>query len=97
MSYSFNVRASDKSEAMDKVIAELDKVVVNQPVHAKDRDAARRAAEAFIDILPTDEDKDVQVYMSGSCSWSGASGDEVISQAGVNVSAALVAREATPA
>lgn len=98
MSYSFGFKAANKSDARTKIVAELDKVVAQQSVHAKDRAQAEAAAIAFVDVLDDDDSKDVSVSMSGSLSgnWSG---NDLTSFTGANVSvsAALVAKEATAA
>lgn len=51
MSYSFSITADSKDEAGVKVEAELAHVVLTQPVHEHDRQAAQNVAEAFIDLL----------------------------------------------
>ena len=93
MSYSFGFRAATKAEAKQKVAAELDKVVTQQSVHAKDRDQAQAAANAFIDVLDDDDSKDVSVSMNGSLSgnWSG---NDLTSFTGANlsISASLVTK-----
>jgi hypothetical protein len=94
MSYSFGVRAATKAQAMEKVAIELDKVVAAQPIHSADRAQAQAAAAAFLGIIPNaNADQDFQVYVSGSVSWNGLLPDAVLTSAGVNVSAALVAKE----
>lgn len=77
MSYSFQVRGSTKAEAIEKVKAEMAKVVEVQPVHAADQAQAVAAAESFVALLPDDDARDVTVSLSGSVSssatglWSG--------------------------
>lgn len=85
MSYSFSVRAKSKTEASEKVAAELANVVSSQPVHAADRDQAQAAADAFIALLRDDETQDVFVGVSGSV-WAVDGG---CNSAGVNVNASL--------
>ena len=75
MSYSFTVRAASKAEAIGKVTEELAKVVVNQSMHAKDKDQAKMAAVNFINLLRDDATRDVAVSVSGSISWN--DGDQV--------------------
>lgn len=95
MSYSFGVRGATKTDAIAKVAAELDKVVTSQPIHSTDRAQAQAAAEAFINVIPDDETKDVYVSVRGSVGWQGTLDiDAVVTSASVNVSAALVAKEA---
>ena len=96
MSYSFSVRGVTRSELVEKVSAELDKVVATQPIHSADCKQALAAAEAFIAILPDPNDKqDFCVSVSGSLSWSGNMGasDQVLVSASVNVSASLQAKQ----
>lgn len=96
MSYSFSGRGATKAEVMEKVAAELDKVVAGQPIHAADRAQAQAAAQAFLDVLPdANGEQDIYVSVSGSVGWSGVLGaaDQVLTSAGVNVSVALIAKE----
>ena len=70
MSYSFNVTAASKEEAKEKIAAELDKVVLSQPVHAADREQAQAAASAFIDVLADPADgEEIRVSVHGSVGW----------------------------
>jgi hypothetical protein len=96
MSYSFSARGATKAEVIGKVSAELDKVVASQPIHSADRAQAQAAAEAFVAIIPAnDEGKDFYVSVSGSVGWRGNLGvDSIITSASVNVSASLIAKEA---
>jgi hypothetical protein len=94
MSYSFTVRAASKADVKQLVATELDKVVANQPSHEVDRAQAESAACAFVDALPDDDTKDVQVNVHGSIGWSGTWGvDHVVSHASIGVSASTVKRE----
>ena len=72
MSYSFNVKAPSKAAAKQAVSAELDKVLLHQPVHRADHPRAEAAAHAFIDVLADDDSMDVEVHVSGSVGWSGS-------------------------
>ncbi len=97
MSYSFSVRASNKAEAKERVDAELAKVVESQAIHARDRAQAQHVAEAFIDLLVDDPERDIDVNVHGSVSWrdtlvAGQEGEAVLIAAGVAVSAMLLAR-----
>lgn len=94
MSYSFSVRGADKAASIKAVSNELDKVVANQSIHAKDRAQALAAAESMVAVLADDPERDVQVDMWGSVSWRG---DEQITAASVSVSVALRDREAAAA
>jgi hypothetical protein len=95
MSYSFSARGATKAEVIKKVDAELNKVVASQPVHSADHAQAKAAAEAFLGVLPDPNAKqEFDVAVSGSVGWSGVLGeDQVLTSAGVNVSATLVAKE----
>lgn len=94
MSYSFSISAASKPEVLAKLSEELDKVVASQPVHAKDRQQAQAAAEAFIALLPEDEAKNIAVSLSGwvSGSWGPDGTLPVIGSASVNVSVGLSAK-----
>lgn len=95
MSYSFNVRAATKEAAIAGVIEKMDQVVASQPIHAADREPTIEAAKAFVNLIPEDDQKDVQVNVSGSVSWSGVYPDShTIVGANVSVSASLWNREA---
>ena len=70
MSYSFSVTAADRAEAQEKIAAQFDAVVSNQPEHAADRDAAETAVMAFVDLLTEpSEDQQIAVSVSGYLSW----------------------------
>jgi hypothetical protein len=86
MSYSFNVKAATKAEAIAVVGEELDKVVQAQPIHERDRSAAAAAAEGIINALHDDPTRSLSVGVSGWISWS--EGD-VVTQANVSVTASL--------
>lgn len=70
MSYSFNVRAASKVEAVAKVVEQMDNVVASQPSHAADREAAVAMAGALVGLLvePT-TDQCISVSMHGSLGW----------------------------
>ena len=90
MSYSFSARGATKAEVMQKVVAELDKVVANQSIHAADRKQAQSTAEAFLGVVRNaNEQEDFYVSVSGSVSWR----DAIVTSASINVSASLVAKE----
>jgi hypothetical protein len=69
MSYSFQVKAATKAEAKAAVEAEFDKVVEQQPEHARDKAAALANANASIDLLADDDTQDVSVSCNGYISW----------------------------
>lgn len=92
MSYSFGVRAKTKVEALEKVNAELNKVVAQQKAHEKDSVHASETATSFVNVLAEpSEEQDVVVSVSGSLGWLGTSGvDEILLvSAQVSVSASL--------
>jgi hypothetical protein len=88
MSYSFNVRAATKAEAIAKVAEELAAVVVAQPAHAADQHQAQLAADVFIQLLRDDDTLDVVVAVNGSL-WMPDAG---IQQATFGVTAGLTTK-----
>jgi len=70
MSYSFVVKAVNKSTAKQKVTEEMNKIIAQQPCHKEDGPIAVTAAHAQIDVLPQVEGKDLSVSMYGSVSGS---------------------------
>jgi hypothetical protein len=74
MSYSIGVVAATLSAAREALAAKFDEIVMKpQPVHAKDREQALAAADAFLSLLgDKPEDHDVSVSLSGSLTWRGA-------------------------
>ena len=73
MSYSIGVVAATAQAAREALAAKFDEIVVApQPVHAKGRDQALNAADAFLALLgPQPEDHDVSITMNGSLAWRG--------------------------
>jgi hypothetical protein len=70
MSYSFSLRAADKSAAKAAVEAKFDEVIASQPVHVRDKAAVLANAGAVIDLLVDDDTKDVTVSCNGYVSWN---------------------------
>ena len=96
MSYSFTVRGADKQAAKDAVKAAFDKVVEQQPIHARDRDVMLANAAAVIDLLGDDADRDIAVNCSGYVSWRGdADGSTPLVGARADTSASYIARLTT--
>lgn len=93
MSYSFSVGGATKAEVLAKVSEELDKVVAAQPMHSNDRQQAYAAAEAFVEIVPEDADKEYVVSIHGSVGWSDTT--KVIMSAGVGISVHLTNKPET--
>lgn len=86
MSYSFNVKAATKSDALAAVAVEMDKVVVSQPVHAADKQPAQDVARTFVGMLrDPGEGESVSVNVWGSLSWE-AEGVFTSANVGVNAS-----------
>ena len=70
MSYSFSVIADTKQDATHRIREEFDKVVVAQPSHAADKEAAVVAAQSLVRLLADPhEGDDIYVSMHGSLSW----------------------------
>lgn len=70
MSYSFSITASSKDEAKQKIAEQMDAVVLAQPPHAADRDAAVATGCAFVDlVMDVPEDRVMNISMHGSVSW----------------------------
>lgn len=89
MSYSFQAQAATKAELKTQVAEQFAAVVLAQPPHAADQDAALAAAENFIDLLADDEAQDISINMHGSL-WTSDAG---ILSANVNVTCTIVARK----
>lgn len=88
MSYSFSAKAATKAELKSMVAEQFAAVVVAQPVHAADQPQALAAANAFIDLLAEDAERDVGVSVSGSL-WSTDAG---MQSTGVSINAGLQPR-----
>lgn len=71
MSYSFSVTAATKEESTAKIREKFDDVVVAQPTHAADKEAAVVAAQTFVRLLaePKD-DEEIYVIVNGSLGWN---------------------------
>lgn len=70
MSYSFSITADTKAEATGKIREQFDAVVVAQPSHAADKEAAVVAAQTLVRLLAEPHDGDeIHVSMSGSLGW----------------------------
>jgi hypothetical protein len=71
MSYSFTARGATKDAAKAAAAAEFDQVVVSQPTHQADKDAALAATNAYVDLLTDLEDgKEIVVSVNGYLSWT---------------------------
>jgi hypothetical protein len=70
MSYSFTVTADTKAEATGKIREQFDAVVLAQPSHAADKEAAVVAAQTLVRLLAEPHEGDeIYVSMNGSLGW----------------------------
>lgn len=71
MSYSISATGPTISAAREAIAAKFDETVLkHQAVHAKDREQALAAVDAFLAILgPQPEDHEVSISLSGSLAW----------------------------
>jgi hypothetical protein len=95
MSYSFSVRAANKTAAKAAVAAKFAEIVRDQPVHARDNAAVLKNASTVIDLLADDDGKDIIVNCNGYVSWSDGAGtsDAKFSSASVACAANHALRE----
>lgn len=91
MSYSFQIRAKTKNDAIEAIAKKLDEIAAAQHCHERDKQEAIVTARMFVNLLPDNEAKEVAVTMSGSLAgqWQG-SDVTLISSANINATAALV-------
>ena len=89
MSYSFSVTADTKAEATGKIREQFDAVVVAQPSHAADKEAAVVAAQTLVRLLAEPHEGDeIYVSMSGSLGWNHDVPEEFL-HANVSISTSL--------
>src|SRR5260221_185787 len=89
MSYSFSVTADTKVEATRQIREQFDAVIVAQPSHAADKEAAVVAAQTLVRLLAEPHEGDeIYVSMSGSLGWKHDVPDEFLS-ASVTINASL--------
>lgn len=70
MSYSFSVTADSKEDATKQIREQFDAVVVAQPSHAADKEAAVVAAQTLVRLLAElNQDDEICVNMNGSLGW----------------------------
>lgn len=92
MSYSFNVRASDKAAAIAACRARMAEEMVRQPCHSIDAEAALGNMERVVGLLPDDPSMHVAVSMSGYVGGEWAQGELTrLTSANVMCGASLVA------
>lgn len=66
MSYSFSVKGATKADAVTAANVEFDKVLVAQPVHSLDMEAAKTATAAFTNLLADDDKCHTVLSVNGS-------------------------------
>lgn len=96
MSYSFSVTADNKMDATRQIREQFDAVVVAQPSHAADKEAAVVAAQTLVRLLAEPHDGDeIHVNMSGSLGWQHDSPEEFL-HANVTISTSLRNKAKSP-
>ena len=71
MSYSFSVRGASKEEAWDLARSALEKIIISQPVHTRDKLVALTHVTSLCAlIVDPDAFQDVIISMNGSVSWN---------------------------
>lgn len=97
MSYSFRIHAETKALVLERVMAELDRAIDNQPEHKHDVPIAKATAEALVALLPEEPGEGKLYYVNGNGSvggnW-GAAGLEQLTNATVNFTAGTIHAEA---
>ena len=90
MSYSFSVTADTKAEATGKIREQFDAVVVAQPSHAADKEAAVVAAQTLVRLLAEPHEGDeIYVNMYGSLGWRHDTEPVEFLSAGLTINASL--------
>jgi hypothetical protein len=74
---------------MAAVVVKMDEVVASQPIHAGDRDQVLAATEAFIALVPQNDELDYSVSVNGSTYQV----DGVTRGASVGVNVGLIVKE----
>jgi hypothetical protein len=90
MTYSFNIKADNKANAVDQVRARMRDLAAKQPVHNKDQLHVVATVKTFIDMLQDDDERDVQVSVNGSIFVT----ESGVQQIAVSISTYLVQRVA---
>jgi hypothetical protein len=89
MSYSFSVAADTKVDASQQIREQFDAVVVAQPSHAADKEAAVVAAQTLVRLLAEPHEGDeIYVSMNGSLGWRHDAPDEFL-HANVTINASV--------
>ena len=63
--FSLHINGADTAEALRKLAEQLDQIVVDQPVHALDRDLVLDVSKRYLDALHDDDGHDVIISVSG--------------------------------
>ncbi len=97
MIYSISAKAATKAAARAVLVAELDKVVAQQPVHERDREAILANVDANLALLSDPpENLDVAIACNGYISWTSGGtagpGDKTNAVA-INCSASFAQRQ----
>lgn len=82
MSYSFNVRAANRRDALRAACDKFEEVIKVQPMHERDRAAVVANVASALCLLSDDDTKDIMVSCNGYLSWH-HDGDDVLGQAKV--------------
>lgn len=77
MSYSFQVSAPTKADAKAQIVEKFAEVLVAQPSHKVDVEAATACAHAMVDVLHDDDSEGVRVACNGSLSGTWANGSDL--------------------
>jgi hypothetical protein len=96
MSYSFAIKASNKTDAKHKIAENFDNIVNNQPTHSADRNAVVAIGSAFVDLLEDPADnEEIYVNVYGSLGWRQRQENPVstFTNAQVSINASVRVRE----
>lgn len=89
MSFSFSVKGNTKDDVKAKVRQQMEEVVNFQTIHAKDKPIVEATADAFIDLIEQDENRDIEVFANGSLGWVGDVNTGTIVSTGLTVNVGL--------
>lgn len=88
VSYSFTIIANSKAEVPALLDAEFDKVVEAQPIHEKDREAAKACGLSMLNLVRDCGEGEV-LHVSGHGSLVWQTHDETITTANVGASVSI--------
>lgn len=77
MSYSIGATRATKQELETEIVAELQKIPINQPAHELDIKQAVNAAKSLIDLMQNDPSRDLRCSVAGSI-WTKETGVEQV-------------------